>query len=114
MNRRTQAYSLTTALALAIAAATALAEDSVAPDHACVRNIHQFVTFREPDSIRVVSVSDGKMEVIDYADKRLVAVKFTVTVSSKGEKGGYNHPRPYQCWTSEDRQRVLEYKPRQD
>ena len=83
-------------------------------DHVCVRELQKWVTFRDPDSIKVVSVSDGKAEVIDYADTRLVAVKFTVTVNSKGEQGGYRGPRPYQCFTSEDRRRVLNFSPRRD
>jgi hypothetical protein len=101
-------------LAFALAGAPAQAQQADHSSHACVRDIHKFVVFREPDSIRVTNVTTGKAEVIDYMDKRLVAVQFTVTVSSKNAQGGYGHPRDYQCWTSEDRQRVLEYKPRRD
>jgi hypothetical protein len=61
-----------------------------------------------------VSVSDGKPEIIDYANTRLVAVKFTVMVNSKNSQGGYARPKAYECHTSEDRQRVLNYSPRND
>jgi len=96
----------------AIAAVQAQAPDIA--EHVCVRNLDKWVTFRDPDSIKVVSVSEGKAEVIDYADTRLVGVKFTVMVNSKNERGGYSGARPYQCYTSEDRRRVLNYSPRRD
>ena len=84
------------------------------PDHACARDIQKFVTFRDPDSVKVVSVSQGTFEVISSMDRRIAAVKHTVLVNSKGPQGGYAGARAYQCWTSEDRQRVLDYKPKRD
>lgn len=96
------------------AMATAQAQAPDMAEHVCVLNLEKWVTFRDPDSIKVVSVSEGKAEVIDYADTRLVGVKFTVMVNSKNERGGYTGARPYQCYTSEDRRRVLNYSPRRD
>ena len=96
------------------AAAVAQAQGSAVSDHVCVRNLEKWVSFRDPESVKVVSVSEGKPEVIDYANTRLVAVKFTVMVNSKGSQGGYTRPKAYECHTSEDRQRVLNYSPRND
>lgn len=108
-----QARQLTVPLLAALAVlAQPVAAQSGAVDHACAKQIHKFVTFSDPDTVKVVEVTGGKFEVIDYADKRLAAVNFTVMVNAKGEMGGYTGPRAYQCWTSEDRQRVLDYKPR--
>jgi len=95
-------------------ACAAPAHAAEASDHVCVRNLEKWVTFRDPDSIKVVSVSDGKPEIIDYANTRLMAINFTVMINSKGAQGGYTRPKPYQCFTSEDRQRVLDYSPRHD
>lgn len=101
-------------ISLLCAVSLAPAQDTDIADHVCVRELQKWVTFRDPDTIKVVSVSEGKAEVIDYADTRLVGVRFTVTVNSKGEQGGYRGPRPYQCYTSQDRRRVLNYSPRRD
>ena len=111
MVRRTLLQSLL--LAGTVAAVPAHAQGD-ASSHACTRDIQKFVAFRDPDSIKVVSVSEGKAEVIEYANTSVVAIKFTVMVNSKGAEGGYAGARPYLCWTSEDRQRVLDYKPRRD
>ncbi len=96
------------------AVSMAHAQGSPFADHVCVRNLEKWVSFRDPDSVKVVSVSEGKPEVIDYANTRLVAVKFTVMVNSKNSQGGYTRPKAYECHTSEDRQRVLNYSPRND
>lgn len=101
------------ALAAALAAfALPAAAQSSAAEHACARQIHKHVTFSDPDSVKVTEVSGGKFEVIDYMDKRIAAVNHSVTVNAKGDMGGYTGARTYQCWTSEDRQRVLDYKPK--
>lgn len=96
------------------AASVAQAQASAFSDHVCVRNLEKWVSFRDPESVKVVSVSEGKAEIIDYANARLVAVKFTVMVNSKNSQGGYTRPKAYECHTSEDRQRVLNYSPRHD
>ena len=104
----------TIAAAACCAALGAQAQSDEVRDHPCAKEITKHVNFRDPDSVRVTGISAGKSEVIDYADTRLVAVKFTVMVNSKGAQGGYTGERPYQCFTSEDRRRVLEYKPKRD
>jgi hypothetical protein len=96
---------------LAAANARAQAPD---PEHVCVRDISKWVTFREPESIRVMSLSGPTAEAIDYAGTRLLAYRHTVMVNSRGEQGGYTGARPYTCFTSEDRQRILNYTPRRD
>jgi hypothetical protein len=98
-------------LLLAPAAAWAQEVDQA---HVCVRDIAKWVSFREPESVRVTSLSGPGFEAIDYAGTRLLAYKFTLMVNSKGEKGGYTGARPFTCWTSEDRQRILQYAPRRD
>jgi hypothetical protein len=80
-------------------------------EHVCVQQVRKFVAFRDPDSIKVVHVSEGKAEV---AGTRLVAFRFDVMINSKNEYGAYAGARTYQCFTSEDRRRVLDYKPKRD
>ena len=101
-------------LAAALIAVPAWAQDADLDDHPCVKNIRRHVAFRDPDSIRVVSISPPKAEVIDYANTRLMAFRFTVMVNSKNEAGRYTGQRPYECYTSEDRRRVLDFKPKND
>jgi len=99
-------------LSLLVFLAQPVLAQSEAADHACAKQIQKHVTFSDSDSVKVVGVTGGKFEVIDYMDKRIAAVHFTVMANAKGEMGGYTGPRAYQCWTSEDRQRVLDYKPK--
>ena len=96
----------------ALAAIPAFAQDM--NEHPCVQQVHKFVSFRDPDSVKVVTLSEGKAEIIDYAGTRLVAFRFDVRFNSKNEYGAYTGPRTYQCFTSEDRRRVLDYKPKRD
>ena len=99
-------------VALAVVATPAAAQET--SDHVCVQQIHKFVSFRDPDSIKVVHVSEGKPEIIDYANTRLLAFRFDLLVNSKNQYGAYGGARTYQCFTSEDRRRVLDYKPKRD
>ena len=97
---------------IAMAAAPALAQDK--DEHVCVQQVRKFVAFRDPESIKIVHLSEGKAEIIDYAGTRLMAFRFDVMINSKNEYGAYAGARTYQCFTSEDRRRVLDYKPRSD
>jgi hypothetical protein len=103
--------------AMLLAAAAAMALPAFAQDaseHVCVQQVRKFVAFRDPDSIKVVHISEGKAEVIDYANTRLVAFRFDVMINSKNQYGAYGGARTYQCYTSEDRRRVLDYRPKRD
>jgi hypothetical protein len=100
-------------VAIGLWALGAQAQD-VDTSHACVREITKWVSFKDPESIRVMSLTGPEFEAIDYANTRLLAYKFTLMVNSKNVQGGYTGARPYTCWTSEDRQRVLKYSPTRD
>jgi hypothetical protein len=100
------------AACLALLPLAAIAQD--ASEHVCVQQVRKFVDFREPDSIKVVHVSEGKPEIIDYAGTRLLAFRFDVMINSKNPYGAYGGARTYQCFTSEDRRRVLDYRPKRD
>ena len=97
---------------LALAALPAHSEENA--EHVCAQQVRKFVAFRDPDSIKVVHISEPKAEVIDYAGTRLVGFRFDVMINSKNEFGAYAGARTYQCFTSEDRRRVLDYKPKRD
>lgn len=98
--------------ALALLPLAASAQDGA--EHVCVQQVRKHVAFRDPDSIKVVHVSGGKAEIIDYAGTRLMAFRFDVMINSKNEYGAYAGARTYQCFTSEDRRRVLDYRPKRD
>ena len=103
-----------TLLAVSACWAVAVQAQDVDRSHVCVRDITKWVTFKDPESVRVTSLTGPGFEAIDYANTRVLAYKFTLMVNSKGEKGGYTGERRYTCWTSEDRQRILQYSPRSD
>ena len=49
---------------LAGAVSVANAQGSAHDDHVCVRNLEKWVSFRDPESVKVVSVSEGRPEVM--------------------------------------------------
>jgi len=97
---------------IAMAALPSFADND--SEHVCAQQVRKFVAFRDPDSVKVVHISEPKAEVIDYAGTRLVGFRFDVMINSKNEYGAYGGARTYQCFTSEDRRRVLDYKPKRD
>ena len=72
----------------AFAALPAFAQDM--NEHPCVQQVHKFVSFRDPDTVKVVTLSEGKAEIIDYAGTRLMAFRFDV----KRSRSTFNFARP--------------------
>lgn len=73
----------------------------------CVAEVPKRIAFRDPDSVRIGAASGGKMEVIDYADRRMPARKYTVMINARNGYGAYDGARPLTCFTSEDGRRIL-------
>ena len=99
-------YRLPSSIAVALALGASLpafAQDAD-PDHVCARRAVEAAG--DPELVKLVSLSGPKPEIIEYAGTKLFAHKFTVTVAIKGA----GITRSFDCWTSEDRRRVLQFR----
>ena len=73
----------------------------------CSSEAPRLLNFLDPPSTRIASVTPGGTEVIQYADKPTAAKKFVMRMSTKNAYGAYEGEATYQCFLSEDQQRVL-------
>jgi hypothetical protein len=73
----------------------------------CVAEVPKRIGFKDPDSVRIGEATGGKMEVIDYADRRMPARKYTVMINARNGYGAYGGAKPLTCFTSEDGRRIL-------
>lgn len=65
------------------------------------------MSFPDPESTRIRSVTRAGSEVIQYAGKPIAVRKYMLTLNTKSEVGAYTGDRTYLCYLSEDERRVL-------
>jgi len=77
----------------------------------CADDLPKRFSFMDPDSVKIRAVAGGgKMEVIDYASQKITARAYQLMVNEKNEYGAYTGEKPYRCYTSEDGQRILQFR----
>lgn len=105
MPRKTIPLLLSAWLATALALPAAASDE--ARDHPCVREAGKHVPL---DKFVPESLSGPKAEIIEYADQRMMGFRFTLVMSPKGDLAMLVKPQTFECFTSEDRRRVLRFR----
>lgn len=74
---------------------------------ACLAQLHQWVKFKDPDSIKIGGVADAGADTTKVAGKTIVVKKFTLHINAKNSFGAYTGEEPHFCETSVDGYRVI-------
>lgn len=73
----------------------------------CKAGVKKAPPWKDPDSVRIGDVFGGDMEVIDYADRKIGARRYSVIANAKNSSGGYVGEKGIVCFTSQDGMRIL-------
>lgn len=73
----------------------------------CKTGAPKYVAWKDSESIRIGEPIGGEMEVIDYADTKIGARRYSVYVNAKNIYGAYVGEKPIICFTSQDGMRIL-------
>ena len=79
----------------------------------CVEQLKRFVTFKDPESVRVLSQPRKYgADLIDWNDIRVEALQFNMVVDAKNSYGAYSGGENYRCDTSLDGCRIFSIRKR--
>lgn len=73
----------------------------------CKEMAPKYVTWKDPESVRIGDVFGGKMTVVSIGGANVGARQFFVPVNAKNSYGGYIGEKSLICNTSEDGRRVI-------
>jgi hypothetical protein len=83
-------------------------DNRAANDHVCVKSLHTFVQFTDPESVRVVSISPtGTAAEFEVAGTKVIALRYSMSINAKNEYGGYVGARAFSCYVSRASGQVL-------
>lgn len=74
----------------------------------CVASLKKKLNFKDPSSVKIEESGNKTMEIIDYADTRILAYAIPITVNAKNGFGGYAGGRQHVCFYSEHAGKFLE------
>jgi hypothetical protein len=73
----------------------------------CKAGVAKSVAWKDPESIRIGDIVGGEMELLDYADQKIGARRYTLNVNAMNEMGAYVGEKRMVCFTSQDGMRLL-------
>lgn len=73
----------------------------------CKTSVKKAAAWKDPESLRIGEIGGGDMEVIDYADRKIGARRYSVQANAKNSNGGYVGDKRIICFTSQDGMRIL-------
>lgn len=73
----------------------------------CKAGVKKAAAWKDPEGLRIGDIQGGDMEVIDYADRKIGARRYSVQTNAKNSNGGYVGDKRVICFTSQDGMRIL-------
>ena len=83
-------------------------DDDSVEDHVCAKSLKAFVAFKDPDSVKIESVTrTPRWELIEVGAQKVAVKVFYLWVNAKNSYGGYTGAKMYSCYVSEGSGKVL-------